>query len=940
MNFTNLSVKVSVWLLVLLTMEASRAETLSEKLKDESPLTLAEDSRQHGDAVRGSILYTSPKLACTQCHATGGVDLAGPNLTRLGEQISDVDVVRAILTPSLSIRKGYESTRILTVDGEVLTGRIVSSKDESLTLQTATPGAPAITLKLADIEERFPSKQSAMPDNIVDQLKNRREFLDLARYVMQLTAMDSTGSPSSGTPPVTTPTAGQTLSPELQGVVLLNEFNCAACHRDDLPSHTTVAKHAPDLRWTAENVDPHHLLEFIAAPRVTKPGTLMPDVMAELSNEDRQLAAKQLTHYSVSLGERDFTRQDIDTDAAERGDKLFHSVGCVACHSPRDESGRETLPGDSVPLGRIPEKYSVASLASFLENPHQARPSERMPNMRLTHWEAIDLASYLCLDATNEWNDTFAVDLELAAQGQKLLHELRCVNCHTEQRLTPPNDPAPTDLLSLSEVNPERGCLSDARGTWPQFDMTSEQRDQMRAAISRPSKKLSDRDQIAVTLTAFRCLNCHRRDELGGVASDRDTYFQTTNPNLGPQGRLPPTLTQVGAKLKPTWLRQVLVSGRAIRPYMQTRMPQYHAKNVAHLVDQFAAVDELPAISHGTFTDEKATRQVGAQLAGTDGLNCIACHTFQLKQSANMPAVDLTEMAARLQKDWFYHYMLDPQRLSPNTVMPTFWPQGQAMRDDILEGDANNQVEALWLYLLDGRQAATPRGLIQEPIRLLAKEEAVMLRRAYPGIGKRGIGVGYSGGLNIAYDAEQMRLATIWKGVFADPAGVWRSQGHGVVRPLGDDLVEFAKGPELEKPQSPWIVDDGRPPHHQFRGYSLDHLRRPTFRYSLGEIHVSDYFVNELDATSSAPMLRRTITLVSDESEGQVTFRVATGKSIARTGERAFEVDDGLLIRLSDGHPIDLVASVPGQPSIEELRVSLTISKSPTVLTIQYIWGD
>ena len=32
-----------------------------------------------------------------------------------------------------------------------------------------------------------------------------------------------------------------------------------------------------------------------------------------------------------------------DTVAAEQGNKLFHSVGCVACHSPKDPEGAELL---------------------------------------------------------------------------------------------------------------------------------------------------------------------------------------------------------------------------------------------------------------------------------------------------------------------------------------------------------------------------------------------------------------------------------------------------------------------------------------------------------------------------------------------------------------------------------------------------------------------
>ena len=128
-----------------------------------------------------------------------------------------------------------------------------------------------------------------------------------------------------------------------------------------------------------------------------------------------------------------------------------------------------------------------------------------------------------------------------------------------------------------------------------------------------------------------------------------------------------------------------------------------------------------------------------------------------------MPAVDLTEMAERLEKDWFHQYMMFPQKFSPNTVMPSFWPGGVAIRKD-LEGDASTQIEALWQYLIDGRQAGTPRGVVREPLEIVVTNTPRMLRRKYPGIGKRGIGVGYPGGVNLAFDAEQMRLGLLWKG--------------------------------------------------------------------------------------------------------------------------------------------------------------------------------
>ena len=93
--------------------------------------------------------------------------------------------------------------------------------------------------------------------------------------------------------------------------------------------------------------------------------------------------------------------------------------------------------------------------------------------------------------------------------------------------------------------------------------------------------------------------------------TNADTYFHSQNENLGPQGRIPPTLTHVGAKLKPKWMRQVLVSGRAIRPYINTRMPQYGTENVEPLVPLFQELDELPPIDRAPIGDPSRPRSWG-----------------------------------------------------------------------------------------------------------------------------------------------------------------------------------------------------------------------------------------------------------------------------------------------------------------------------------------
>ena len=98
------------------------------------------------------------------------------------------------------------------------------------------------------------------------------------------------------------------------------------------------------------------------------------------------------------------------------------------------------------------------------------------------------------------------------------------------------------------------------------------------------------------TLAAFNCIACHERKGLGGIAPERNAYFTGTRESLGDQGRLPPPLTHVGAKLTPDWLSQVMVHGGRQRLYLNTRMPLFGGGNVEHLVKRFAKVDALEEV--------------------------------------------------------------------------------------------------------------------------------------------------------------------------------------------------------------------------------------------------------------------------------------------------------------------------------------------------------
>ena len=222
----------------------------------------------------------------------------------------------------------------------------------------------------------------------------------------------------------------------------------------------------------------------------------------------------------------------------------------------------------------------------------------------------------------------------------------------------------------------------------PNFHLSAAQRDAIGKALGEIEKPLPDRLQIQHTMTAFNCTACHTRDGAGGVSNAMFKHFGTDEEGLGNPGRIPPTLDGVGAKLRPEWLRKVLFDGETVRPYMHTRMPQFGEANLRHLPPLFEKVDSLPVVELPEPKREDRRRIARPAICwwATRALNCVACHNFNGKPSPGLKGLDLLNSFERLQPSWYAHFMRNPQKYRPGIVMPDFWPDGKAVRQDVLKG--------------------------------------------------------------------------------------------------------------------------------------------------------------------------------------------------------------------------------------------------------------
>jgi putative heme-binding domain-containing protein len=104
-------------------------------------------------------------------------------LSGLGQKRSPRDLLESILEPSKHIAPEFAATVVVTSDGRTFEGRVGQEDDQKLVLHTADALAEPVTLLKNEIDERYLSTTSTMPDRLLDTLETS-EILDLLVYLI------------------------------------------------------------------------------------------------------------------------------------------------------------------------------------------------------------------------------------------------------------------------------------------------------------------------------------------------------------------------------------------------------------------------------------------------------------------------------------------------------------------------------------------------------------------------------------------------------------------------------------------------------------------------------------------------------------------------------------------------------------------------------------
>jgi putative heme-binding domain-containing protein len=159
---------------------------LQQQLAGEPIDWLAKAARERGDAGRGAVLFFQPSLTCAKCHdGETGTEL-GPDLARAGQEATAEYLIESVLFPSKVLKRGYEPVVITTTDGRSVAGLLAAETGESVTLIDPAAGGRRVVVPKPEIERRAAGRQSLMPEGLANLLSDRQQFLDLAKYLIEV----------------------------------------------------------------------------------------------------------------------------------------------------------------------------------------------------------------------------------------------------------------------------------------------------------------------------------------------------------------------------------------------------------------------------------------------------------------------------------------------------------------------------------------------------------------------------------------------------------------------------------------------------------------------------------------------------------------------------------------------------------------------------------
>jgi mono/diheme cytochrome c family protein len=178
-----------------------------------------------------------------------------------------------------------------------------------------------------------------------------------------------------------------------------------------------------------------------------------------------------------------------------------------------------------------------------------------------------------------------------------------------------------------------------------------------------------------------------------------------------------------------------------------------------------------------------------------------------------------------------------------------------------------------WNFLTEDAKAAKA----WPPIILTPRDRPIIYRNFIEKTSPRAMGVGFPGGVNLAYSIDNLAPELIWTGAFIDAGHHWTDRGIGNEPPAGQKVVKLTSSPTLNKAA-------------QFKGYKLDPAGNPSILVQFGELSLLDAY----SASSPATLIRQL--QVTGKASGAENLTLVDGIAVKASGTDSFTVGENLTI--------------------------------------------
>ncbi|MBM3845042.1 MAG: cytochrome c [Verrucomicrobia bacterium] len=489
---------------------------------------------------------------------------------------------------------------------------------------------------------------------------------------------------------------------ELNGRNLFLELKCLSCHsvKGNPPRSPELAPDAPSLEGIGSRRNRDWLRRWVLNPREYRSQARMPQMFR---GPQAAHHAEATAAYLASLKAASQQKHEDPppwkrlTPEPEPGNRvarpLLEKLKCAACHTWPGSEGPDAT---KIALDAVREKFPEDGLVEFLQKPEAHYRWIRMPNFRLTRGEAVQLARELTGKLRHAAPDSQLAGAAepLISEGRVLVENSGCLNCHggatTQSKLK---------MISLDGIGSTgwgRGCMGTEpgqRGLAPDFGLTAREREELRAFAKADTEALwrhAPWEFAARHSKLLRCTSCH-----GQIESV-------------------PAFDVLGGKLQTDWSAQFMAGSIPYKPrderhpngepWVEARMPAFPAYATALAHGLAAGSGHGPDRSDAEHSDP-ALAEIGRRLIGKEGgFSCVSCHG--LGSSAALEVFDsqgvhLSWSASRLRKDYFVRWMKQPLAIDPSTKMPAYFDEeGNSPLQEVLDGNASRQIDALWEFLL------------------------------------------------------------------------------------------------------------------------------------------------------------------------------------------------------------------------------------------------